>query len=530
MQFRFRECVLDTARRELTRGSTLVEIEPQVFDLLVYLIENRDRVVSKDDLIASVWRGRIVSESTLTSRIHAARKAVADTAGERQLIRTIARKGLRFVGAVTELTATSDAARTPQFPSQANQGPNGRSGNNLPRRTTALFGREDDIAKVTALLATSNLVTLVGAGGIGKTTLSLEIASGILDRYDDGVWLVELAPISDPSLVPSAVADALGVLEEPGRALLKTLLDFLQKRKVLVVLDNCEHLIEACARFADAVLRSSADTRILATSREPLGIGGELVWRVPPLPAPGADAGIAVADVIRFPAARLFVERAKLARNSFDITDANAKFVAQICRQLDGIPLAIELAASRVKAMDIEQVVARLDDRFRLLTGGSRIAAPHQQTLRSTIDWSYGLLSEPERALLRRLSVFAGGWTLDAAEDICAGGEVSDVLNTLSQLLDKSLVVLDEQAEASRYRMLETIRQYGDEKLVETAGVATLRDRHLRYYVRFAESIEPRFYHPDQAKWYARADAELDNVRAALTWALKSDKVEWGIR
>jgi non-specific serine/threonine protein kinase len=530
VQFRFREYALDTLRRELTRGSTFVEVEPQVFDLLVYLIENRDRVVTKDDLIASVWRGRIVSDSTLTSRISAARKAVGDAGGEAHLIRTIPRKGLRFVGTVTEGSAAVGAVNALQPQSQANLGTNGQSGNNLPRRTTAFFGRENDLSRVKALLATRNLVTLVGAGGIGKTTLSLEIGSSVLDRYDDGVWLVELAPIPNPSLVPSAVADVLGIIEEPGRPLLKTLLNFLQTKKLLVVLDNCEHLIEACARFADAVLRSCAHTHILATSREPLGIGGEVVWRVSSLQTPDTAAGHAATEVIRFPAARLFVDRAKLARDSFEITDGNAAFVAQICRQLDGVPLAIELAASRIKAMQIEQIVARLDDRFRLLTGGSRIAARHQQTLRSTIDWSYGLLSEPERALLRRLSVFAGGWTLGAAEDICAGGQVLDVLNTLTQLLDKSLVVLDEQANEPRYKMLETIRQYAHEKLVESDNVLALCDGYLRHYASFAESIEPNFYHPDQAKWYARADSELDNSRAALTWALQSDNVDQGIR
>jgi predicted ATPase/DNA-binding winged helix-turn-helix (wHTH) protein len=530
LPFAFGDYSLDAGRRELLRGAELIALEPQVFDLLVYLVENRDRVVSKDDLLAAVWGGRIVSESTLTSRISAARKAIGDVGGERQLIRTIARKGLRFVGEVTESRAPSAATAvqtTTAVPQTENQS---RYPNNLPLRITAFFGREEDVSKVRALLAASNLITLVGAGGIGKTTLSLEIVSGILDRFEDGVWLVELAPIADPKLLPNAVADALGVLEEPGRALLKTLLDFLRTKSLLIVLDNCEHLIEACARFVDAVLRVSARTRILATSREPLGISGESIWRVPSLPTPEADDRIGAADLVRFPAIRLFAERAKLARASFGITDHNAPLIAQICRQLDGIPLAIELAASRVKAMQIDQIVERLGDRFRLLTGGSRTAPPHQRTLRSTIDWSYGLLSEAERTLLRRLSVFAGGWTLGAAEAVCAEGDVFDVLDTLTQLLDKSLVILDERAAEPRYKMLETIRQYGHDRLVETETLAALSDRHLRYYASLAESIEPRFYHPDQSKWYARVDAELDNTRAALEWGLKSSNIECGMR
>ncbi len=527
MQFLFDVYALDTDRRELRRGTELVPVEPQVFDLLVHLVENRDRVVTKDDMLASVWGGRIVSESTLTSRISAVRKAIGDTGGEGKLVRTIARKGLRFVGAVTE-GATPRAAA----PERKRESVAAAAANNLPLRTASFFGREDDVAHVRDMLGTQHLVTLIGAGGIGKTTLALEIAAGILDRFPDGIWFVELAPVADPKLVPNTVADALGLVEEPGRPLLATLLNFVRSRELLIVLDNCEHVVEACARFADSVLRSSSGARILATSREPLGITGEYAWRVLSLPTPDPNAQTSADDLVRYPAARLFAERAKFARASFEITEQNALWVSRICWQLDGIPLAIELAASRVKAMQVEQIVERLGDRFRLLTGGSRTASPHQQTLRSTIDWSYGLLSEAERALLNRLSVFAGGWTLEAAEAVCGDSDAAafDVLDTLTHLLDKSLVILDERGPEPRYRMLETIRQYGNEKLVEAGHLEAFANRHLQYFVTLAEYMEPHFFHPDQAKWYARADTELDNSRVALEWAVSSRQADLGIR
>ena len=539
VRFFFGEFALDIGRRELRRGAALIAMEPQVFDLLIYLVQNRERVVSKDDLIASVWHGRIVSESTLSSRIAAVRKAVGDSGKEQNLIRTAARKGIRFVGTVTEVPDDSPvenpagarqdgAVRLPQQGS-ALQLP---ALNNLPLRRASFLGREQDVSDITGLLETTNLVTLTGAGGIGKTSLALAVAAGRLDVFRDGVWFARLAPVADPNLVPSAVADALGVSEEPGRPLMSTLLNYLRNRQLLIVLDNCEHLIEGCARLADAVLRESSQTRILATSREPLGIGGELTWRVSSLPTPDPQSLVASADLTQYPAVRLFIERAKFARPSFQITKENASSVLRICWHLDGIPLAIELAASRVKAMQVEQIVERLGDRFRLLTGGSRAEMPHQQTLLSTIDWSYSLLSQAERVLLERLSVFSGGWTLEAAETVCAGDglESHDVLDALAHLVDKSLVILDERAAEPRYRILETIRQYGQEKLREAGNTDRLDDKHLQYFTARAEFLEPHFFHPDQANWYAKADCELDNFRGALDYALKDGKTDFGMR
>src|SRR5580658_9656563 len=404
--------------------------------------------------------------------------------------------------------------------------------NNLPLRGTSFLGRDQDVSRVRDLLETTNLLTLVGPGGIGKTSLSLQVAAGVLDRFKDGAWFVELAPLADPALVPSAVATALGLREEPDKPLIKTLLDFLCQRQLLIVLDNCEHLVEACAHFAASVLRTSHETRILASSREPLTIGGELAWRVTPLSAPDPRALTSVSQLTQFAAVRLFIERARFANASFQVTNDNAASVSQICWRLDGIPLAIELAASRVKAMRVEQIAERLGDRFRLLTGGSRNALPHQQTLRSTIDWSHGLLPEAERVVLRRLAVFYGGWTLEAAEAVCAddGIDSMEVLDTLIRLVDKSFVILDDQAVEPRYRMLETIRQYSREKLVDAKEVEQTGDRHLTFFAGQAEAFEPHFYSPDQVRWYAKAEVELDNLRAALEHSLSPTRVRDGMR
>jgi predicted ATPase len=405
-------------------------------------------------------------------------------------------------------------------------------GNNLPQHLTPLIGRESELAEVKSLLETTSLLTLMGAGGMGKTRFSLEVAAALLDRFKDGVWFVELAPVSDPALVTRTVAEVLGVHEEAGRPLLDTLLEFLRRRDLMLVLDNCEHLVEGCARFAAAALRASSGLRILASSREALDIAGELAWRMPPLPTPDAAARESTDQLLQYSAVRLLVTRATFASPSFRLTDDNSAAVARICRQLDGIPLALELAAARVKALRVEQIAERLDDRFQLLTSGNRTALPRQQTLRSAIDWSYDLLNDSERVLLRRLSVFAGGWTLESAEAVCAGEgiESGDVLDLLTRLVDKSLVVPDDKAAEPRYRMLETIRQYSREKLVEADEVEQIGDRHLTFFTRLAEWWGPRFLGPDQVHWYAKADVELDNLRAALEHSLSPMRVGDGMR
>jgi predicted ATPase/class 3 adenylate cyclase len=342
--------------------------------------------------------------------------------------------------------------------------------NNLPVQATSFIGRERDIAEIQRLLSSARLLTLNGAGGVGKTRLALQAAADLLETYGDGVWLVELAPLADPDLVPQTVAFALGVREEPGRPFTQTLADYLRNKKLLLLLDNCEHLVDACARLADTLLRSCPDLQILATSREALGVPGERTYRLPSLGLPD-PARLPPMDVLaQFESVRLFRERAQLHQPAFAVTAANAPALAQVCHRLDGIPLAIELAAARVRSLPVEQIAARLDDRFRLLTGGSRTALPRQQTLRALMDWSYGLLTDGEKTLLRRVSVFSGGWTLEAAETVCAGDGVDDweILDLLTRLVDKSLIVYEERDGEARYRLLETVRQYAQERLQES--------------------------------------------------------------
>ncbi|MCA1553708.1 MAG: adenylate/guanylate cyclase domain-containing protein, partial [Chloroflexi bacterium] len=326
--------------------------------------------------------------------------------------------------------------------------------NNLPIQVTSFVGRERELTEAKRLLATTRLLTLSGTGGMGKTRLAIQVATHMLDMFNDGVWFIELAPLTDPALVPMAVASALGVRGEPDRTLMATLLDWLRRKQLLFILDNCEHLVEACAHFADAVLHASPETRVLATSREALGIAGESVYRIPSLETPNPNLVLPVPSAVegsgaegepislealgQYAAVRLFVERATQARATFSLTPANARAVVEICFRLDGIPLAIELAAARVKALRVEQIAAHLDDRFRLLTSGSRTALPRQQTLRALIDWSYGLLIEPERVLLRRLSVFAGGWTLEEVEAVCSGGLIASDADDLKLIDDDS--------------------------------------------------------------------------------------------
>ena len=335
---------------------------------------------------------------------------------------------------------------------------------NLPSQLTSFVGREREIAAVRRVQAGTRLLTLTGAGGCGKTRLALELARELLWAYSHGIWIAELAALADPALVPETVATALGLHPTGARPTAEEVSEFLDGRHLLLVLDNCEHLLTACAHFAEALLRASPTLEVIATSREPLGIAGETIWRVPPMAEPDSLS--------------LFVDRARLHRPEFELTPANADAVAEVCRRLDGIPLAIELATARLKMLAPEQIAARLGDRLGLLTGGSRTALPRHQTLRAALDWSYDLLTEQEQALLCGLAVFAGGFTLDAAEALGerrpAPGAVlrADVFDTLSQLVDKSLVVSEERDGGARCRMLETIRQYAAEHLEQRADAA----------------------------------------------------------
>jgi predicted ATPase/class 3 adenylate cyclase len=390
--------------------------------------------------------------------------------------------------------------------------------NNLPRQLTSFVGRERELAEVDKLLEQTSLLTLTGVGGCGKTRLALEVAAAQLERLEHGVWLVELAPLADPEGVTRAVAAALGIREVTGRPILETLCDQLAPQQLLLCLDNCEHVLGACASLVDALLRACPRLRVLATSREGLGIGGELIFAVPSLTRPEAE--------------RLFVERARFSRPGFAVTPEDAAAVAQICERLDGIPLALELAAARVRVLSVAELAEKLSDRFRLLTGGSRTALPRHRTLLAAIDWSYELLSEPERATLRSASVFAGGFSLAAAESVCSreGIAPDEVLALLTRLVEKSLVNATQSEGETRYSLLETVRQFALDKLAESGDAAAVRGSHLDWYLRLAEAAELRFHSKDQLVWFARLEREHDNLRAALDWSLGLESAEPALR
>ncbi len=403
---------------------------------------------------------------------------------------------------------------------------------NLPAQVSTFIGREAELAEVRRLVGGSRLVTLTGAGGAGKTRLALQVAAGLLDGSGDGVWFADLAPLSDPDLVAVTVANVLGIRQEPGRPVLDTLVEAVGQGHLLVLLDNCEHVIGACAKLADALLRGCPAVALLATSREPLGIDGEHVHRVPSMdtPADGDDAG-AIGNT---EAVRLFTDRAAQHGVPLAWDEPTARVVGRICRRLDGIPLAIELAAARLRVMPAAGLEARLDQRFSLLTGGSRVALPRQQTLRALVDWSWELLNAAERAVLARLSVFAGGFDLPAAEAVAAGPDVypEKVVGHLGALVDKSLVQFDDTAaRPGRYRLLETIRQYAACQL-DALGPAADRARIAQrdHYLALAETAAPQLVASDQARWLDRLDLELGNLRAAIAHSLTQADPAPGLR
>lgn len=404
------------------------------------------------------------------------------------------------------------------------------SRHNLPAPTTSFIGREKEKAEIKQAITTHRLITLTGSGGTGKTRLSLQVATELLDQFAEGVWFVELAPITDPGIIPQTILVALEASEPQDKTITQALIERVRDKKLLLILDNCEHLIEAIARLVETLLSNAPELKIIASSREALGVQGEMAWHVPSMSLPDAKHSLTLDELSRLEAVRLFTERATLAKPHFQLTKDNAPFVTQICSRLDGIPLAIELAAARVRALSVEQIAARLDDRFHLLTGGSRTALPRQQTLRAMIDWSFNLLSEQEKQLLRRLAVFVGGWTLEAAEQVCVQENIGfDVLDLLTHLVDKSLVNMEESSGNVRYRMLETTRQYAREMLMMSEETRLLRDRHLDYFLNYAENAQPELRGKRQADWMSLLETEHDNLRAALEWS-QNTRPELGLR
>jgi non-specific serine/threonine protein kinase len=405
---------------------------------------------------------------------------------------------------------------------------------NLPLQLTHFIGRDTELAQLRQLVLSERLLTLTGSGGIGKTRLAIELAATAREAFADGVWLVNLAPLAEPELVTQAVAEQLGVRAEAEVTVQQALLEFLRTRELLLVVDNCEHLIDACARLAEAILRSCPSIHILATSREPLHIAGETAWRVPSLSLPDPSASTdSRGRLLEYEAVRLFADRA-LALAGLVVSEANAATVARVCERLDGIPLAIELAAARSGVLSVEQIASRLDNRFRLLVGGGRTAPARQQTLRAAIDWSYELLPAGERQLLNCLSIFAGGWTLEAAERVGASEHTpsEEVFELLARLVDKSLVQAEPGAAGHlRYRLLESLRDYSHERLLEGGDVADAQRRHCRYFAELAEQVELRsLWGAGGLDWLARLDRELPNLRAALAWSLSGGgEPGWGL-
>jgi predicted ATPase/DNA-binding winged helix-turn-helix (wHTH) protein len=499
-------------RRMLLADDKPVRLGGRAFDLLMVLIETPGAVVSKDDLLARVWRDRVVTETSLQTQILALRRAFG---AERDLIRTVAGRGYQFTGQIRFVSPDSDKLVAEGFPVAAEDAVTVPT--NLPQPVSELIGRAAEVEEVLSLVRAGRLVTLTGPGGIGKTRLALAVARRLLLQFPDGVWLAEFSPLSDPSLVPATVAAAAGLDLGGGELSARRVAQVLAARPMLVVLDTCEHVIDAATTMAEAVLRAGSAASIIATSREPLRAEGEQLYPVPPLAVPPEDAQ----DILEYGAVRLFVERARAAEPDLTLDRYRAAAIAAICRRLDGIPLAIEMAAARLAALGVEELARRLDDRLQLLTGGRRTALPRHQTLRATLDWSYELLAEPERVLLRRLAVFAGVFRLEAVAAVVASDETAslEVVDGLSSLVAKSLVVAEVGATIPRYRLMDSPRAYALEKLAESGEQELIARRHAEYYRYLFERAEAELEMRPTAEWLGDYGRQIDNVRAALGWA-----------
>jgi len=497
--YRFGTSELRPAERQLLIDDAPAALGAKAFDLLLALIQRRERVVDKAELFDAVWPGLVVEENNLHVQISSLRKLLGPSA-----ITTVHGRGFRFVAALE-----SDAATT------AGSGGETKHPNNLPQLRTRFIGREKALGDCAGLLHDARLLTLSGIGGCGKTRLAQELAQRQLPAFPDGVWFVDLGPLQDAERVPATVATTLGI-KDAIVAPLERLTEHLKSRQTLVVLDSCEHVIDAAVESIDALLEKCNAVKIVATSREALGMQGEQIFMVRSLSLP---ASTDVDEMLRSEAVRLFVDHARLALPDFTVDEGNAAAIAEICRRLDGIALAIELAAARVKVLSVDEIRARLDDRFRLLTGGNR-AMPRHQTLHATMQWSHDLLTAPERRLFRRLAVFAGGCTLAAATDV--SGDAADEYDTLERLTalhDKSLLIVDRDTQAHpRYRTLETVRQYAAERLNEAGEGDDIRTRHLLHYVALAERAAPGMEGPRQGEWFAALWQEQENLLAAHAW------------
>jgi predicted ATPase/DNA-binding winged helix-turn-helix (wHTH) protein len=525
MKYRFGEIEVDVAAYCLRRGTHSLHLARQPMELLLLLLERRQELVSHDEIAGRLWGAKVFTDidAGIRTAILKIRRALGDSSESPRFLETVAGKGYRFIAPVEVLEESSRRS----FPDGRGL-PEARSDprhHNLTTQLTSFVGRQQELVELRGVLASSRILSLTGAGGVGKTQIALRLVREFLNDFADGVWLVDLAPISLGDLVAQTVSTVLGVKETPERSVRDALVDSLRNRQLLLILDTCEHLISECAELVEVLLREAPGLRIIATSREALGIPGETVWRVPSLSLPHTLAPNPLDALVRADATLLFIERARAVDPTFTPTQGNADIILSICRRLDGIPLAIELAAARVIVLSLEQIETLLQDRFRLLTGLGRSSVARQRTLEAAVDWSYDLLSQTERQLLSRLSIFPSSWTIEAAEQICGGDGINqhDVLDLSSRLIEKSLLISDgDFAGERRYRLLETVRHYAGARLMQAGETAQLRERHFQFfYVEFRGMLTILSRH-DQVRCLQRLRVELENVRATLEWAMMS--------
>jgi predicted ATPase/DNA-binding winged helix-turn-helix (wHTH) protein len=496
------------AQRTLLENGKPLRLGSRAFDILVALVERAGETIPREQLIARIWPDTVVDEGALRVHVAALRKALGDGHPGRRYLANSPGRGYAFVAAVTREHAQPETASTDEVV----------AGNSLPAPLTRIIGREDVIAALGTQLARRRLLTIVGPAGIGKTTVAAAVAGAVRASYKDGAWFFGLASLTDPDLVPSALGAAVG-LRLSGVNPLLGLVAWLRDKAALIVLDSCEHVIGGAAALAEAVLKAAPGVSILTTSREPLRAEGEALHRLAALELPSGSVGLSASDALRYSAIQLFSERAMAAEDGFALADADVPAVLEICRRLDGIPLALELAAARIGVFGVRDLAAHLDDRFRLLTTGRRTALPRHQTLGAALDWSYQLLPEEERKALRRLSVFAGDFLLDAATAVAADPGSYGIVDQVANLVGKSLIAADPRGKVAQYRLLDTTRLYAFEKLKSSGEFQQIARRHTEYYCAVFAHAEADSESLPQAAWLAIYERHLANVRAALRWA-----------